>query len=170
MRHEIEHISEQLLTARLLSGDPAARALLYDRYAGALYGVILHIVPVKETAADILVRTYSRVFHQMEAYRQSGYRTLFAWLMREARLFALREALPETVLTDVALIDREKSLITTFCQLLPNQLQQVFRLRYFKGLSVTTIARVLALTEQEVHEMLGAAMKAFRKFIKNNWS
>nr|WP_240155069.1 sigma factor-like helix-turn-helix DNA-binding protein [Chitinophaga sp. Cy-1792] len=53
---------------------------------------------------------------------------------------------------------------------LPIKEQQVFRLCYFKGLSITTIARMLALPDEQVNELLSSAMKAFRKYIKESWN
>ncbi|MBO9731912.1 MAG: hypothetical protein J7623_24940 [Chitinophaga sp.] len=164
------HISEQVLIERLVIGDPAAKELLYDRYAGALYAVVLQLVPVKERADDVMVRVFTWVFQHIGTFHTSGYRTLFAWLMRKTRELAIREALPETALTGSALMKLEEGVLQRFYLMLPADQQQVFRLSYFKGLSITTIARLLALPEEQVNDILGDAMKSFRQFLKDTWN
>ncbi|CAL1520945.1 sigma-70 family RNA polymerase sigma factor [Chitinophaga sp. MM2321] len=159
-----------MLVERLMIGDPAAKELLYDRYAGALYGMVLQLVPMKERADDVIVRVFTWAFHHIETFKTSGYRTLFAWLLRKTRELAIKEALPETALTGTELMEKEKGILQQFYVVLPPREQQVFRLCYFKGLSITTIARMLAMPEGQVNEILEAAMKAFRKFLKDTWN
>ncbi|PSL49140.1 RNA polymerase sigma factor (sigma-70 family) [Chitinophaga niastensis] len=159
-----------MLIERLVIGDPAARELLYDRYAGALYSMVIQLVPMKNKANDIIVSVFTWAFHHIETFSTSGYCTLFAWLMRKTREFAIKEALPETALTGTELMEREEGILQQFCLELTADELQVFRLSYFKGLSITTIARLLAVPEGQINETLGAAMKAFRKFLKDTWN
>ncbi|MCW3462259.1 RNA polymerase sigma factor [Chitinophaga nivalis] len=170
MGRDLAHISEQVLIERLVIGDPAARELLYDRYAGALYSIVLQLVPIKTRANDVIVRVFTWAFHHIETYETSGYRTLFAWLMRKTRELAIQEALPDTALTGTELMEREDGVLQQFYLILPANEQQIFRLSYFKGLSITAIARLLALPEEQVNDILGAAMKAFRKYLKDTWN
>ena len=170
MRRDLAHIREQLLVERLVTGDPAAKELLYDRYAGALFNVVLQLVPVRPRAEDVIVRVFTWAFHHIGAFHTSGYRTLFSWLMLKAREFALKEALPETALTGNELMKKEEGILQQFYLILPADQQQVFRLSYFKGLSITTIARLLALPEEQINEILGDAMKSFRQFLKDSWN
>ena len=170
MRRDLVHISEQMLIERLVMGEPAAKELLYDRYAGALYTMVLQLVPIRERADDVIVRVFTWAFHHIGTFRTSGYSTLFAWLMRKTRELAIKEALPETALTGSDLIKQEEGVLQQFYLILPADQQQVFRLSYFKGLSITTIARLLALPEEQINDTLGDAMKSFRQFLKNNWN
>lgn len=170
MRRDLAHISEQVLIERLVIGDPAAKELLYDRYAGALYAIVLQLVPVKERADDVMVRVFTWVFQNIGTFHTSGYKTLFAWLMRKTRELAIKEALPETALTGTGLMKLEEGVLQRFSLMLPVDQQQVFRLSYFKGLSITTIARLLALPETQINDILGDAMKSFRQFLKDPWN
>lgn len=155
---------------RLIKGDHAAKELLYDRYAGALYSIALQLVPIKDRADDVIVRVFTWAFHQIGTFNTSGCRTLFLWLLRKTREYAIQEAVPETALTGNELMELEHGMLQKFYSTLPINQQQVFRLCYFKGLSITTIARMLALPEGQVSEMLGATMKAFRKYLKEAWN
>lgn len=159
-----------MLIERLVLGDPAAKELLYDRYAGALYGMVLQLVPVKDRANDVIVKVFTWAFHHINAFQSSGYRTLFAWLLCKARALAIKEAIPDTALTGTELMKKEEGILQQFYLILPPSEQQVFRLSYFKGLSITTIARMLAMPEGQVNEILGESMKAFRKFLINHWN
>ncbi|HVI48490.1 MAG TPA: sigma factor-like helix-turn-helix DNA-binding protein [Chitinophaga sp.] len=159
-----------MLVERLAMGDPAAKELLYDRYAGALYGMVLQLVPVKDRANDVIVRVFTWAFSHIDAFNVSGHRTLFAWLLRKTREFAIKEVLPESALTGTEIMEKEQGVLQRFYLDLPAIEQQVFRLCYFKGLSITTIARMLAMPEGQVNEILGAAMKAFRQFLKETWN
>ncbi len=170
MRRDLTHISEQMLIERLASGDPAAKELLYDRYAGALYGVVLQLVPIKDRANDVIIKVFAWAFHHINAFHSSGFRTLFAWLLRKTRELAIKEAIPETALTGTELMKKEEGILQQFYIILPASEQQVFRLSYFKGLSITTIARMLAIPEGQVNEILREAMKAFRKFLIDHWN
>lgn len=170
MRRDLAHISEQVLIERLVIGDPAAKELLYDRYAGALYSMVLQLVPIRERADDVIVRVFTWAFHHIGTFHSSGYKTLFAWLMRKTRELAIKEALPETALTGSELMKQEEGVLQRFYLVLPADQQQVFRLSYFKGLSITTIARLLALPEEQINDILGDAMKSFRQFLKDTWN
>ncbi|HWV67453.1 RNA polymerase sigma factor [Chitinophaga sp.] len=164
------HISEQMLIERLIIGDPAAKELLYDRYAGALYNIILQLVPVKERANEVIVKVFHWSFQHIGTFQVSGHRTLFTWLLRKTRELAIKEALPETALTGTELMKQEEGILQQFYLILPADQQQVFRLSYFKGLSITTIARLLALPEAQINEILKEAMKSFRQFLKETWN
>ena len=159
-----------MLIEQLVTGDPAAKELLYDRYAGALYNVVLQLVPVRARAEDVIVRVFTWAFHHIGTFHTSGYRTLFSWLMRKAREFAINEALPETALTGKELMKKEEGILQQFYLILPADQQQVFRLSYFKGLSITTIARLLAMPEGHINEILGDAMRSFRQFLRDSWN
>lgn len=170
MRRDLANISEQRLIEQLIIGDPAAKELLYDRYAGALYNIVLQLVPVKERANEVIVKVFLWSFQNIGTFRTSGHRILFTWLLRKAREFAIKEALPETALTGTELMKQGDGLLQQFYLMLPADQQQVFRLSYFKGLSITTIARLLALPEGQINDILKEAMKSFRQFLKKTWN
>jgi len=132
--------------------------------------MVLQLVPMRERADDVMVRVFTWSFQHIGTFQTSGHKTLFTWLMRKARELAIKEALPETALTGSELMKQEEGMLQRFYLILPADQQQVFRLSYFKGLSITTIARLLALPEEQINNILGDSMKSFRQFLKDTWN
>lgn len=169
MQHATVHISEQGLIDQLIAGDPSARETLYDKYAAALYGIVLQIVPSRDKADDVLVKVFNYIFLHIPDFRASGHYTLFAWMMRITRKMAVEEApAMAAVSNEVAL--RDNSLMQRFAVSLPEEMYQAFRLCYYKGLQPEAVARMLGSTPEEVSFALKQSMVAFRKFLKDNWS
>jgi DNA-directed RNA polymerase specialized sigma24 family protein len=117
-----------------------------------------------------MVRVYTWAFQHIGSFRSSGHKTLFSWLLRKLREVAIQEAVPDTALTGTELMKNEEGVLQRFYADLSAGEQQVFRLCYFRGLSITTIARMMGASEGQVNEILGSAMQAFRKFLTNNWN
>ena len=72
----------------LKTGDPRAVGELYDRYAGALFGVVLRIVGDRELAENVLQDVFLKAWKSGASYdsERSG---LFTWLNRIARNAAI---------------------------------------------------------------------------------
>ncbi|WP_165806400.1 RNA polymerase sigma factor [Chitinophaga parva] len=167
------HINEQILAARLLAGDPVARQYLYDKYAGAVYGIILQIVADRNKANDVLVRVFAYAFQHIHHFTNAGYHSLFAWLMKQAREISLRETSPSLspgATVSQGLVLRNNHYIQRFTEGLPEHSSQVFRLCYYKGLSIQAVARMLGLPEETIKQSLSIAMIEFRKYLQSNWS
>lgn len=171
MQQTVVHIKEQILLEQLMAGEPVARELFYDKYAGVLYGVILQIIPVKEVADEVLVKTFMHVYQYIHEYRDNANTNLFAWLMRKTREIAIREILPlGHGSTGNDLMIRNNSHLQQFVAGLPDDQRQVFRLCYFKGLSQMVVATILGVEEETVKMILRATMIELRKFLKDTWS
>jgi DNA-directed RNA polymerase specialized sigma24 family protein len=160
------HIDEQLLTERLMAGDPGAREFIYDHYSPALYHIILHIIPDNEKAENALAQVFVYIFNDAMAFRESGDNTLFGWLMRVARQIALKSAGSE-IPGENGLMSGNRSLMLRFTNGLPEGMQTVFRLCYYKGLSREAVARMLGWSPEEVERQLKEALIAFRTFLNN---
>ncbi len=76
--------NETDLVLLLKQQDRTAFDYLYERYSGALYSVILNIVPDKETGNDILQEVFVKIWRQVEQYDPSKGR-LFTWMLNIAR-------------------------------------------------------------------------------------
>ncbi|HEY0272785.1 MAG TPA: sigma-70 family RNA polymerase sigma factor [Chitinophaga sp.] len=169
------HIDEPLLIVRLEAGDPVARQFLYDKYGGAIYGIILQLVPERTKADEILVKVFTYAMQHIRAFKDAGHFSLFAWLMKLAREISLRETSPasgalEALPADRQLTIRNDHYMQRFTASLPEQCSQVFLLCYFKGLSTQAVARLLDLQETAVKQSLLVAMVEFRKYLQSNWS
>lgn len=57
---------------------------LYDRYSGALYSVILNIVPDKDLASDVLQEVFIKIWRQIGTFDDNKGR-LFTWMLNIAR-------------------------------------------------------------------------------------
>ncbi|MDX1939421.1 MAG: sigma-70 family RNA polymerase sigma factor, partial [Saprospiraceae bacterium] len=68
--------------------DRQAIALLYDRYAPTLYGIVLRIVKSRESAEDIIQETFVKAWQNGSNFDTSK-GTLFTWLLNIARNTAI---------------------------------------------------------------------------------
>jgi len=171
LQQTLVHIKEQILLEQLAAGEPAAKELFYDKYAGALYGVILQIIPVREVADEVMVKTFTHVYQYIHEYKNSANTNLFAWLLRKTREIAIGEILPLGYgATGNDLMVRNNSHLQQFAAGLSDERQQVFRLCYFRGVSQMMVATILGVEEETVKQILRATMIELRKFLKNTWS
>ncbi|SEW12545.1 RNA polymerase sigma-70 factor, ECF subfamily [Chitinophaga sp. YR573] len=165
MQQSAVHIDDYILSERLMAGDPGAREMIYDHYGPALYTIILQVIADNEKAENALAQVFVYIFNDAVAYRDSGDITLFGWMRRVARQMALKLAVGE--LEDNGTMVSNGSLLFRFTTGLPEGIQTVFRLCYYKGLSREAVARMLGLHPEEVASQLREAMVAFRKFLNN---
>jgi RNA polymerase sigma-70 factor (ECF subfamily) len=87
-------------------------------------------------------------------------------MMRVARQMALKVVVGE-LNGDNGIVVRNGCLLSRFTINLPEKMQTVFRLCYYKGLSKEAVARMLGLHPEEITSQLRAAMIAFRKLLNN---
>lgn len=80
--------NEQEMIAQLLSGDTAAFSGLYDRYSGALYGLILNIVENEADAENLLQDAFVKIWRNFRYFDPEKGR-LFTFLATIARRTAL---------------------------------------------------------------------------------
>lgn len=76
--------TEAELVNRLQQQDAAAFNYLYERYSGAVYSVILQVVPEAETANDLLQEVFVTIWKKIHMYDASKGR-LFTWMLNVAR-------------------------------------------------------------------------------------
>lgn len=72
------------LVARLNGGDQQAMSELYDRFSGALLGVIMKIITDQATAEDVLQETMIKIWNNISSFDTSKGR-LFTWMINIAR-------------------------------------------------------------------------------------
>ena len=76
--------TEEELVMLLKQRQQSAFSYLYDNYSGALYNVILAIVPDRDLASDVLQEVFVKIWRQCESYDSAKGR-LFTWMMNIAR-------------------------------------------------------------------------------------
>ena len=61
---------------------------LYDNYSGALYSIVLQVVPDKDVASDVLQEVFVNIWKKIESYDPTKGR-LFTWMLNVARNLAI---------------------------------------------------------------------------------
>ena len=153
------------LINRLLSGDNTALYQLYDKYSGALFGVILRMCRDQNKAEDLLQETFIKIWKSIDGYDASKGR-FYTWAYRIARnttLNALRtkDKLIQTddlsVYTNIK-VDEEapdySELKGSIKSLEPHH-QQAIALVYYSG-----------YTHREAHEKMGVPLGTFKPYVR----
>lgn len=81
---------DEALLPRLATGDRAALDLLYDRYAGPAYALLLRIVADRQLAEDLLQEVFVRVWQRAGLYQADRGRVL-TWTLSIAHNLAIDE-------------------------------------------------------------------------------
>jgi len=77
-------IPEAMLVVQLQEKRESAFAYLYDKYSGALYGVIKRNISEETQSTDILQDVFVKIFKNIDKYNaEAG--SLFTWMMNIAR-------------------------------------------------------------------------------------
>ncbi len=81
-------INEEELIALLQQHDRSGLEILYDRYSGALFGVISKVIRTEEAAEDVLQETFVKIWNSFSSYDPSKGK-LFTWMLNIARNLAI---------------------------------------------------------------------------------
>ena len=168
------------LLVRIARGDQAAFLLIYDRYAGHVYGLGLRILGDEMLAEEATQDTFLKLWSQARRFTaERG--SLLAWLLTIARRTALdrvrledrRPALsgatdPEElwqVIPDADTLSEETRWrsLHMVVQALPAEYRQVIELAYYQGLSQSEIAAALGWPLGTVKTRLRSAMQQLRQ-------
>ena len=172
-------MSEETLVALLRTGDRSAVGVLYDRYATALYGVIIRVVRSEEIAEDLLQETFIRIWTSFGSYDDAKGR-LFTWMMRVARNMALDKVKSKEYRNSrqnheldslVPQVDRESSVSYDPDQVglqeiirssLTPEYERLVRLIYFQGYTQAEASEELGIPLGTVKTRLRAAITIIR--------
>nr|WP_255373322.1 sigma-70 family RNA polymerase sigma factor [Chitinophaga sp. YR627] len=150
---------------------------MYDRYAGALYSIILDFTNDEGMAADALQETFIKIWRNIDSYDTARGR-LFTWMHRIARntvLDKLRNSeyqhsrLMKPVEGDVANLSIDDHSYVFGLRELTTNLKKEHRvlidLSYFQGYTQEEISKQLNIPLGTVKTRLRAALAALRKMI-----
>lgn len=166
------------LVARIKSGDRAAFEYLYDRYSGALYGVILRILQNEAIAEEVLQDTFLKIWDRIDQYDVSRGR-LFTWIVNVARHLAIdkirskeisRENKTSSIDDLVHTIEKGDRIeqktdtigIKDVLRVLPEEQQFVVEYLYFKGYSQSELAKDFDIPLGTIKTRLRAALQKLR--------
>ena len=160
--HPGERADGVTLARRMVSGDAAAFAAFYDRYAGLVFTLIRRILRQPAEAEDVLQEVFWQAWRDAGAYdpRRGSPE---AWLLNRARsraidrLRAVRRRgetfvqakvdamsqAPDRATPDPGGLAADKTLVEGALGVLPAAQRQVIELAFFSGLTQTEIAQRL---------------------------
>ncbi|HRI20931.1 MAG TPA: sigma-70 family RNA polymerase sigma factor [Panacibacter sp.] len=172
--------TETELVALLKERRQSAFSYLYDNYSGALYNVILTIVPDRDIASDVLQEVFVKIWRQCESYDPAKGR-LFTWMMNVARNASIdmlrskgyqnnnqNRELTETVyhnagstVTNVDRIGLRKVVHS-----LKDDYKILVELSYFEGFTQDEISKMLNIPLGTVKTRLRNALLQLRELVK----
>lgn len=156
---------DSFLIGRLQSGDKNALYTLYDRYAAALFGVIVRMCRDKDLAEDLLQESFIKIWEKISSYDAAKGR-FYTWayrIVRNTTLNHLRKSSPliqtddlsvyETKQQDVP--DRNFDELDGMLNKLDPHHREAIKLVYFRG-----------YTHREAHEEMEVPLGTFKSYIR----
>ncbi|SRR6266496_4562016 len=178
---ETQKYTETDLILLLRQREQSAFSYLYDNYSGALYGIILSIVPDKELANDVLQEVFVKIWKQVDSYDASKGR-LFTWMMNIAcnasidmlRSKGYQKTQQNRELTE-AVYEKGGSIATNINQIglrklvhsLKEEYKVLIELSYFQGFTQDEISKTLNMPLGTVKTRLRSALLQLRELMKN---
>jgi RNA polymerase sigma-70 factor (ECF subfamily) len=148
----------------LKKGDKNALYALYDKYSGALYGVVLRMCRDKELSQDLLQEVFLTIWKKIDQYDASKGK-FYTWAYRIARnktLNALRKTDTLIQNEDISVYNDMKgeippdySELNGVLKNLEDHHQKVIELVYFKG-----------YTHREAHKEMGIPLGTFKSYVR----
>lgn len=158
---------EKHLIDRIVGGDRRAIGELYDRYAAALFGLILRILPDHEAAEGVLQNVFLKTWFDASDLKNSGGR-IFIHLMRLSRNFAMKAAVTSTEKHDLEIREEPESVSMRVNSLTPAEEKdscasyQVLHLVFSRGYNLKQAAGELGCTAEEIKRKIRAELQEFR--------
>lgn len=173
----LNSIEIEALVTRIKDGDTGAFSEAYDRYSGALNGVILRLVPDQDTANDVLQDTFVKIWKNIERY-DSTKGSFYTWMLNIARntsIDFLRKTKKElkseiqdwdsTVGTQNAVKQNTSTIgLQKLVETLVPEQQVIIEYLYFKGYTQQEISDELELPLGTVKTRTRLAMRELRKY------
>lgn len=171
--------NEEKLVKLLKSKDRRGFEILYDRYSGALYGVILKVVRIEEIAQDVLQDSFVKIWKKVQHYDASK-GTLFTWILNIARNTAIDKTRSKAYKQQISVLDIEKGAsmaasnqenkskidfigVDKEVAKLKPEYRQVIDYIYFKGYTHAEAAEALNLPLGTVKTRVRTAIQELRK-------
>jgi len=171
--------SEEELVMLLQQRQQQAFEYLYDNYSGALFQLIVSIIPDREIAKDVLQDVFIKIWNQISSYDASKGR-LFTWMLnisRNASIDKLRNksyknAQKNRAFTEDVYDAGGKEIINIdhiglrrMVHTLKEEWKEPLELSYFQGFTQEEISKMLNLPIGTIKTRLRAALKELRKIM-----
>ncbi|HEV7780998.1 MAG TPA: sigma factor-like helix-turn-helix DNA-binding protein [Chitinophagaceae bacterium] len=155
------------LVALLKKKDPEAFIFLYEKYAGALYGLIEQVLGSTGLADETFVEAFTTIVRSIDQHDSSKSR-LFTWMMQLTREWAiekLKSTSPRTY-SEAEVREPGVKVVGGLMSNLHIDEQQVINLAYLKGYSVEEMAGKLAIPPEVVKQRINKALIAINSQVK----
>ncbi len=173
----LNNIEIEALVGRLKTGSEAAFAEMYDRYSGALNGIVSRIVRDNEAAQDVLQDSFVKVWKNIHTY-DSTKGSFFTWMLNIARntsIDSLRKLKKEgrTEIQNwegavglVGAVQQNTNAIglSKLVEKLPPEQQIMIQYIYFKGYTQQEVSDELEMPLGTVKTRTRLAMRELRKW------
>ncbi len=166
----------------LKAKDQQSFSFLYDNYAGALYSIVLQVIPDRDLASDVLQEAFMNIWRKIESYDASRGR-LFTWMLNVARNLAIdmvrsksyqnnqkNMEMPASEFFDKDSANTQLSIDNIGLKKVVYKLKAEYRvlieLAYFKGYTHEEIAELENLPLGTVKTRIRSALIQLREFLK----
>ena len=176
-----KQLPEPVLIDLLRSKEKSGLSYLYDRYSGALYGVIIRIIQKESVAEEVLQDVFIKIWNRIDGYDESKGK-LFTWMVNIARNQAIdkvrsKEMTRERKTADlenlVSKIDRGNFLeqstdgigVKELLNRLPQEQQFIVDHLYLKGYTQSELAEEFNIPLGTVKTRVRLAMEQLRSML-----
>ncbi len=179
--HSSEHTDADLWL-QVQQDNGLAFQSLFVRYWEKLYVYALNRLrsesDAQDVVQDVMINLWTRratvnIITTLAAYLHAAVQyEVLSHLSKASKMASRKEAWEKTILTeftsflDPVQLKELETIVETEVARLPEKMQQVYRLRQEKDLSVKEISRLLDVSEQTVRNQLNASYHKLRKHLK----
>ncbi|WP_276482668.1 sigma-70 family RNA polymerase sigma factor [Paraflavitalea pollutisoli] len=145
--------------------DKEAFKTLYDRYAAAIYGLLLDILENRQAATQLLEETFQEAFdtiHHYDPTKQSP----FTWLQLLARQQAIHYLRSSEVIPEPD-INHQDSGLRSIIRHIPADQRLVLELMYYHGCSKHSVSQLLKVPLETVNDRFASGVKIIREHLNN---
>ncbi len=189
---EVKTLTDAEIMLKIAGYDSKALEQLYDRYTPLLYTLIKRIIPVKETAEEVLSEVFVIIWRQIDQFNFSN-SNIYTWMVTLARNKAIdvknrtigkvteeytdeyeKEKILPNLSSEIESVELEEVLemkekIQGAMKSLTDAQRYVIELSYFEGLDESGIAEKLKIPSSTVKSKLQVAIgNLMKKISKTN--
>jgi len=180
-------LTDAVLSERVRSGDYSAFGAVYDRYAPALLRHLIYRTPNRETAEDLLSKTFLKVWEYVRSGGQIKNLRQFLYTVAQNSLtdFYRRKDYSDVLVEDLTDYDRpdennrtiialdsgfdKETLASALAKVKPI-FRDVLVMRYIDELEIDEVAAALGLTSNAVYVRSHRALRALKAVLENDFS
>lgn len=178
-------LTDAFLAQKAMSGDPKAFSAVYDRYSPLIYRHLLYRTPNKETAEDLLSRTFLKCWEYIKSGKKIVYLKQFLYTTAQNSLtdFYRRKNSSDVLSDDLTeydrpddadrapvMLDREfdRERIQSALAKVKPEFRDVLVMRYLDELEIAEIAQTLDSTPNAVYVRIHRALKSLKQTLTEN--